>query len=326
MKAERRTPAALVAAVFEEEPPQGRILFAGEDAADAQARSGFEGTVWLRDAGSAIDPLMWPPSQDYAAATLRMARAHDAYVMALHALAARLPEGAPIYIYGPNDEGIRSAPRDFAKLFADHETALTRGHSRLWRARRTASSDGLRATLADWRRVQPLEFAGAKRDWVSYPGVFAQGLLDPATALLIGVLPQNGTGAALDFGAGGGVLARVLMERGFAVDMIERDVLALEAARENVPQARAICGDRLFDSGRYGLIVSNPPIHVGRAVDLRVVESLMAGAPKLLTRGGSLMLVTQQTVPLPRLAEGHFKSVEQMAEFKGFRVWRLRNP
>ena len=326
MKAERRDPAALIAAVLSDEPPHGPVLFAGEDAADAKRRSGNEGTVWVREAGGPAEPMVWPPDGDYAAATLRLPRAHDAYVMALHALAARLPEGAPLYVYGPNDEGIRSAPRDFTPFFDAHESVLMRGHARVWRAKRSASSEGLKASLADWRRVQPLEFGGVKRDWVSYPGVFAHGLLDPATALLIEALPQNGSGPTLDFGAGSGILARALSERGFEVDMIERDAIVLEAARENAPAARAILDDGFNRAGDYGLIVSNPPIHVGRSLNLGLLERLVTQAPRHLKRGGALLVVAQQTVPVPRFAEGQFEACEQLAETRGFRVWRLKNP
>lgn len=326
MKAERRDPAALMAAVLLDEPPRGAVLFAGEDAAETKKRSGCGGTVWVRETGGAVEPSVWPPEMDFAAATLRLPRAHDAYVMAIHALAARLPEGAPLYVYGPNDDGIRSAPRDFNPYFNVHESVLMRGHARVWRARRSASCAALRGTLAAWRRVQPLEFGGVKRDWVSYPGVFAHGLLDPATALLIEVLPQNGTGPALDFGTGSGILARALSERGFQVDMIERDVVALEAARENAPAARAILDDGFNQAGDYTLIASNPPIHVGRSLNLGVLERLVTQAPRHLKRGGALMVVAQQTVPVPRFAEGQFSTCEQLAETRGFRVWRLKNP
>lgn len=325
MKAERRNPAALVADVLRDTAPGGPVLFAGEDAADTKARSGLAGEIWVREAGGAVAPLPWPPEGEYAAATLRLPRAHDAYVMALHAIAARLAPGVPIYIYGPNEEGIRSAPRDLGGLFGHHESVLMRGHARVWRAERVKSPEGLRATLADWRRMQPLEFAGTKRDWVSYPGVFAQGLLDSGTALLIAKLPEAGAGAALDFGAGTGILARVLAERGFQVDMIERDCLAHDAATQNVPQARAIPGDSLAQAGRYKLIVSNPPIHDGRALNLRVLEALIAQAPQHLERGGRLMIVTQQTVPVPRIAQDHFSGVELLSEDRGFRVWALSN-
>lgn len=326
MKTERRNPAAVLAAALEGERVDGAVLFVGEDADDARTRSGLDGAVWVREAGGAMAPLPWPPEGMFVAATLRMPRAHDAYVMALHAIATRLVPGAPIYIYGPNEEGIRSAPRDLDGLFDHHESVLMRGHARVWRAERVASPEGLRTSLADWRRVQPLEFAGVKRDWVSYPGVFAQGLLDAGTALLIAQLPQSGAGAALDFGAGTGILARVLVERGFTLDMIERDCLAHDAAMRNVPQARAILNDRLVPSARYRLIVSNPPIHNGKAVDLRVLEALIAQAPQHLERGGLLLLVTQQTVPVPRLAQERFATVQCLSEAQGYRVWGLHAP
>jgi 16S rRNA (guanine1207-N2)-methyltransferase len=249
--------------------------------------------------------------------------------MALHALAASMREGSMLYVYGANDEGIRSAPKAFAPLFADAETVLAKSHARVWRARRTASREGLRGNLADWRSVAKLSIGGRDYAWVSYPGVFAHGRIDVGTALLISKLPSIAPHArALDFGAGSGLVARALVDAGATVDMLEADAVALEAARENVPEARAVLGADFSDLGaaRYALIASNPPIHVGRARDLTVISRLIADAPRHLEPSGALLLVTERTVPVPRLAKEHFAAVELIAEKGGYRVWRLANP
>lgn len=299
--------------------PQGRVLCAGADAADI-ARTFPDAMPWRREDSA------WPPTGPFDTATLRLPLAREAYVMALHALAANMRTGGVLYVYGPNDEGIRSAAKAFPPFFADAETVLAKSHARVWRARRTASCEGLRGTLADWRQVSPLTIGGRDYDWVSYPGVFAHGRVDAGTALLLAHLPQ--TKHALDFGAGSGVIARALVDAGAAVDMLETDAVALEAARENVPEARAVLGADLAALGtaRYDLIASNPPIHRGRARDLAMVTGLIAAAPHFLMDGGVLLLVTERTVPLPRLAKPHFTALDLVAEVRGYRVWRLEKP
>ncbi len=295
------------------------MLLAGEGAA-AVARVVPHLTLWLREERA------WPPSGPFDAAALRMSRSREAYGMALHALAANMREGAALYVYGANDEGIRSAPKAFAPFFDDAETVLAKSHARVWRARRTASREGLRGTLADWRLVTRVAIGARDYDWVSYPGVFAHGRIDAGTALLISKLPAIAPHArALDFGAGSGLIARALVDAGAVVDMLESDALALDAARENVPEARAILGADFSALGeaRYDLIASNPPIHAGRARDPSVVSRLVAEAPRYLASSGALLLVTERTVPIPRLAKDHFAAVELVAEQIGYRVWRL---
>jgi 16S rRNA (guanine1207-N2)-methyltransferase len=276
---------------------------------------------WSRNCAS------WPPDGLFACASLRLPRDKGAYEMALHAVASRLSPGAPLFVYGLNDEGIKSAAKLLPPFFDKAETVVARGHGRVWRAFRTNVTQRLRGALADWRRVAPLEMDGRMRGWVSYPGVFAQGGLDAGTALLLAHLPEVKDKTVLDFGAGTGVIARVLVDRGARVTMVEPDAVALEAARENVPEAEAHLGAALPDSrsheGRFDLIVSNPPIHAGKTRDLTVLAALIGRARRHLTKGGALILVAQKTVPVPRLAEGQLASVRLLVEQGGYRSWEL---
>jgi 16S rRNA (guanine1207-N2)-methyltransferase len=174
--------------------------------------------------------------------------------------------------------------------------------------------------LSDWRAVSPIEIAGRHFDWVSYPGVFAQGRLDAGTALLLDHLPPVKGLKALDFGAGTGVIARALLDRGAKVSLVEPDALSREAAGENVPEAEILAGG-MPARRRYDLIVSNPPLHRGKAMDLSVVTRLIAEASQHLQREGALLIVTQKTVPVPRLAAP--APVQLLAEAGGYRVWQL---
>jgi 16S rRNA (guanine1207-N2)-methyltransferase len=290
----------------------GPILFAGESA-DA-VMPGFAGGLWRRE------DAPWPPEGAFGAAVLDLPRSREAYRMALHAIAAKLPQGAPFFVYGANAAGIKSAGKALAPLYEGAETVTARAHARVWRASRSASMDGLQGRLSDWRTRAALEIAGRTHEWVSYPGVFAHGRIDAGTSLLLSHLPDVAGARALDFGAGSGVIARALADRGAHVTMIESDALAREAARENVPEGKMLMA---FPASRFSLIVSNPPIHKGGASDLGVLDALLAEAPRRLTRGGALLLVVQRTVPVPRLAAAHFPAVRLLAEEGGYRVWQL---
>ena len=278
--------------------PSGRLAAAIRDA-------GGVPTLWLRQAseGAPQAARAWPPDGSYDAALIRLPKAKEALDFALHASAAHLAADAPIAVFGANAEGIRSVAGRLGEVAAGVETRSIRHHARVVVGLRRGQIDGLKPRLVDWRGVREIEIDGARRRWISYPGTFAKGGLDLGTAQLLGHLPPVGREARiLDFAAGTGVIAAALSARapGAVIDMIEADAVAIEAARENVPVARAIVGASLRAAGdaRYDLIVSNPPLHDGIAESRSVLDRLIADAPRHLRPAGRLVLVVQRRVPV----------------------------
>ena len=247
--------------------------------------------------------------------------------MTAHAALSVLAPDGRLILYGGNDEGIRSAARMLEDVTGGVEVVAARGHGRVLAAKPLEPRDKLQGSLADWRVVAPLEIAGTRRDWVSYPGIFAAGRIDEGTALLLGALvPLAPSAAVLDYGCGSGVIgatALALMPD-IALDMLDSDAVALEAVRENVPGARRIVGARLADAGPvpYQAILSNPPLHQGIAEDHKLLEQLIADAPSHLAPGGVLQIVVQRRVPLDRLLAQHFARTAIVAETGRYRVWR----
>ena len=179
--------------------------------------------------------------------------------------------------------------------------------------------------LGSWKHETPVDWGAGERAWTFYPGVFAHGRLDPATALLIGCLPTvTAADRVLDFGAGTGLIGAAVLERGSGaeVHLLEPDAISLEAAARNVPGAVPVLGSDLSAaSGPFDLIVSNPPIHGGKAQSLHTVEALIRDAPAVLTKGGTLLLVAQRRLPIGRLLERSLGRVLAVADQGPFRVW-----
>jgi 16S rRNA (guanine1207-N2)-methyltransferase len=313
--------------------PAARILVAGEaddSIARVLAERGARVDTWHRFAAPGRRAAAWPPEVEVDAAVLRQPRARAALELALHAVAGRLPAGGELWLVGSNQEGVRSVPGRLEPLFEDVVTVDARRHGRLLRGRRRADIPGLRPSLADWRTVGTVQLGpgAAARPWTTYPGLFAHGGLDPATALLVEALPALPAGCrVLDFGCGSGIIGAALAARGerIELDQLDADALAVAAARENLPAARTYLGSGLADvpdPARWDLVASNPPIHEATVRSYRTLEALAAAVGGRLAPGGEVWLVAQRQVPAGDLLTRGGLRPELAAQRGGFRVWR----
>lgn len=301
---------------------RGQVLVV--DDLDGRVASAFGGARWSRMCRGDRLGAAWPADGPFDTVTVRIPKVRVAFEMALHAVAGRLAPEGRVFVYGSNDEGIRSAPGKIGKVFGRCETVAARRKCRIYEAWAPVAAP--RSALADWRLEVPRADGGV---WVTYPGLFAQGGLDPGTALLLSALPEVAPRARiLDFGCGSGVLCAALRRDApeATIDGLDADALALEALRENVPDAGRLLGDAWagVPRGGYDLIVSNPPFHRGKDEDFGALDALVSGAPKRLAKGGALWAVTQRQIPLAERLGEHFQRVDLVAEDPRYRVWRAR--
>ena len=291
----------------------------------ALAETGHAVTRWHRNLTRGQLCAAWPPPGRYGEVWVRLPRSSLEAAMLLHAAAARIGDGARIHLYGAGNEGIRSAARHFPEGTDRAVALLVKRRCRVLASTRRAPplrADGLDA----WEVRALVDWGTGPREWVFYPGVFACGRLDAATALLIDRLPALPAGArVLDFGAGTGIIAAAALERGapgIEAVLLERDAISLVAASRNLPGATLVLGRGVGEvPGPFDLIVSNPPIHSGRAQSLYTLETLVREAPGVLAPRGRLMLVTQRRLPVSRILEPTFRSVDAIADRESFRVW-----
>lgn len=307
----------------------GRVLIANAGPATRQALGAGSVTpvAWSRHAGDLTTATPWPAGGPFDVVVLRLAKSKDEQEMNAHAALSVLVPAGRLVLCGGNEEGIRSASALLEGLCGPVETVSTRGHGRIVSARRPDRVAGLKSELQAWRRVVKMPIGGSGRDWATYPGIFSADHMDTGTRLMLTALPRLGAHArVLDYGCGSGVIAagmRAALPEGH-FDLLDADSLALLAASENVAGARIVLGTSLSAAGlvRYDAILSNPPLHAGIAEDHRALQALIAGAPKILRRGGLLQLVVQRRVPLGAMLAEHLAEPAVIAEDNLFRVWR----
>ena len=285
--------------------------------------------LWTRRVDVDFEAAPWPPNRPFTSAFVRMPKSKEELDFLLDAVASVLLPGAPIVLFGANDEGIRSAGARLEPFVDDVATLATKRHCRVLVGPRRRTIDGLRGSLAHWRQTISIDLADGTRPWITYPGLFARGRLDEGTRMLIERLPPLAPAArVLDYASGTGIIAAAVTQRlpEAGVDLVDNDTLAIEAARENVPSARAIAGERLRSVGgsKYAAILSNPPIHDGIAENLTVLSRLLQEAPSHLEPGGVLQIVILRRIKVRPLLEAVFSTVESIADDGRFTVWRCR--
>ncbi|WP_448187507.1 methyltransferase [Azospirillum sp. sgz301742] len=311
--------AGVAAKALEGRVPANVLVCGDPDGAVEQAAGG---TVWNRYAYDGRPAQPWPTAGTFEGAVLRQPRGWGAFAMTLHAVAAQLPPGAPLWVYGGNDEGITSVPKRLEGLFAEPETLAIKRRARVLEMRRTDSP--ARGALEDWREVVSVGDA----ELVSYPGLFAHGRLDPGTALLLDALPKIWADqSVLDFGCGAGVIAHAVrrLVPEVKLTLLDMDSVALHAARQNMPDATCVLSDgwsAVKARRDFDLILSNPPLHRGKEEDFGALDALIHGAKDRLKPRGALVAVVQRTAGVGKLFAAALRNTEMLAETPQYQVWR----
>ena len=290
----------------------------------ALAAVGCEIATWDRRLAHGRAARIAPPDGPFDVVLFRLCKSKDELEMRAHQAFDTLAKGGRLIVYGGNDEGIKTAGKRIEAL-GTVSTLVARGHGRMISITRAAIGDTLKPDPAAWQRSVPLALAGKPaRPWVTYPGLFADGRLDPASEFLLEHVSEIPNAARiLDYGCGTGVIARALLDRNptIQVTATDSDAIALLATSENVPEARTELSDRLKGSGRFEMIVSNPPIHAGFREDYTALYQLVEDAPLHILPKGRLVIVVQKRIPLEERLKAKFADVTISADDGPFRVW-----
>lgn len=315
----------------------GRTLISALDetgrVAEAAASLDLPCTSWHRFQVPGAVATAWPPEGSFGLGALRLPKGREALDMSVHAMLARLEPGARLFVYGANDEGVRSLGPRLEVWLEELRTLSTRRHSRVWSGRVPEAASSSRGELEAWQEEVVLDAPGGPLTLHSAPGLFAHGRLDAGTRMLLetlAALPRvKPGGVTLDYGCGAGTVTLWLarnMERG-EHHGVDRDALAIHMAALNLPDAHWHLGDGWSGvpaETPFDLVASNPPLHEGKDQELGHLGALIEGAGRRLARRGRLLFVTQRPLPVGPMLRERFAEVEVARENRSYRVWSAR--
>jgi 16S rRNA (guanine1207-N2)-methyltransferase len=236
-------------------------------------------------------------------------------------LLSLLPVGCDIFVVGENRSGVRSAEQMLAAYCPLNKIDSAR-RCGLYYGRLEKKSDF--DANGFWG-----EYALGDLTIKTLPGVFSRDGLDVGSQLLLSTLTPHTKGKVLDVGCGAGVLAAVLASHSPKVRLTLCDVSApaVEASRATLAAngfEGEVFASNVFSevTGRFDMIISNPPFHDGLQTSLEAAQTLIRGAVRHLNSGGELRIVANAFLPYPDLLDQIFGFHEVLAQTGRFKVYR----
>ena len=236
----------------------------------------------------------------------------------LIATAQKCTHSGLVIVDGQKDAGIDPILKDLRKR-ASLGDAVSKAHGKIaWFSGDTDLSDYFDTpkSLAD----------GFK----TVAGVFSADAADPASELLLSVLPRL-TGNVADLGAGWGYLTRKLTEMSTkGVIAVEADHRAIEMARVNVPSSKvkfvwadatAWRADEALDT-----VVMNPPFHNFGKANPGIGIDFIKTAVRSLKAQGDCYIVANRHLPYEQTLNELFLNVSEVTKDNRFKVLYASKP
>ena len=236
----------------------------------------------------------------------------------LIAMAQKCTNGGSVIVDGQKDAGIDPILKDLRKRTSLGDV-VSKAHGKIaW-----FTGD---LNLSDYFDAPKSLEDGFK----TVAGVFSADAADPASRLLLSVLPRL-TGTVADLGAGWGFLTRNLTEMPTKhVIAVEADHRAIEIARVNVhsdkvkfvwADATAWRADRALDT-----VVMNPPFHNFGKADTGIGIDFIKSAVRSLKPQGDCYIVANRHLPYEQTLNELFQNVSEVTKDNRFKVLYASKP
>ncbi|MGB0660029.1 MAG: methyltransferase [Mangrovicoccus sp.] len=253
----------------------------------------------------------------YAAAVVMLPRAKAAAKWLIGQAAGRVVPGGLVLVDGQKTDGIETAVKE-CKSRLTLIDSYVKAHGRLFWFHAAPGLEDWAELHLNWPKPEGYQTA---------PGVFSADGIDPGSAALIEDLtgPLKGHGA--DFGAGWGYLSKNLLQAHPGIkqlDLVEADLIALEAAKVNIddPRAQFHWADATTwqASGKLDFVITNPPFHSGREATPDLGKAFLRQAASNLAPRGVLWAVANKQLPYESLMEELFQQTEFRRVSPGYKV------
>lgn len=257
------------------------------------------------------------PTGSFQRAVVFLPRSRDLARARIAQAAGLLPAGSRLWIDGQKTDGVDGILREIRKLLPIDEVH-SRAHGKIF---------SVTIPERDW-----LPDGWAARDihaapgMLTRPGVFSADGPDPASEALAAHLPPKLPTRIVDLGAGWGWLsAQILTRLGVEVlHLVEADATALDCARRNVTDPRAVF--HWADALDFSLpepvngVIMNPPFHEGRAANPQLGGGFIHAAARLLTGSGRLWMVANRHLPYEEPLRQSFADVQELGGDGRFKI------
>ncbi len=256
----------------------------------------------------------------------------DALAADLARIGTLLRPGGTIYVVGAKNRGIDSVGKELERIFGAAQLVEYKKGQRLYAA--TRREDYIPPELPP-ELEQEVDIRGQRFILRERPGVFARGLLDPATVMLAEAMLVRDADSVLDMGGGSGILGMVAARLSEVGDVFitEADIEAVELARLNIERngirnATVLAGDGAFPVRyrQFDVVVTNPPFHQGGEQTSSIAERFIDHAATVLRSDGIFYLVANRFLKYePKLGE-YFRELREVAGDGKFKVLEMRGP
>lgn len=235
-------------------------------------------------------------------------------------LAEAAAKASLLIVDGAKTNGVDSLYRACVKRLGPLDN-LTKAHGRIfW-------TTGAR--LDDWSSAGPQI---GPHGYVTAPGVYSEGAVDPGSAMLVAALPERLPGRVVDLGAGWGFLATEILKRQEVTNiaLVEAEAIAIDCARRNVTDPRASFH---WTDARHcrpedlaDFVVMNPPFHQSRAADPALGQAFIIAASAMLGPRGTLYMVANRNLPYEGTLTQSFGQWEVIGGDNRFKIFKATRP
>lgn len=244
-------------------------------------------------------------------------------------LAAVATDDALIIIVGENKGGIKSAGK-LAKNYLTYFNKVDAArHCLLYTGK--FQSEVAAFHLDEHYIHYTLEVKNKAIKVAALPGVFSQKSLDVGTRILLDNLPEKIQGNVLDFGCGAGVIA-VSVGTLFpeaTLSLLDVSALALASAKRTLAlnnlTGNFIASDSLsMLSGKYDVVISNPPFHQGIKTHYAATEQFLMGIKQHLVSKGTVTIVANSFLKYPPIMEKSIGKTTTLCQSSGFSIYQCQ--